>query len=57
MLIFVLSCGSGEEGGAGKVLLWDKGAYEGLDVCLMYVLSSLVPWSRSPYLTRVAERV
>ena len=57
MLIFVLSCGSGEEGGAGKVLLWDKGAYEGLDVCLMYVLSSLVPWSRSPYLRRAADRV
>ncbi|KAN0094687.1 hypothetical protein V8E55_002974 [Tylopilus felleus] len=25
----------GEEGGSGKVLLWEKGAYEGLDVCLM----------------------
>jgi len=24
-----------EEGGFGKVRLWDKGAYEGLDVCLM----------------------
>lgn len=30
---------SGEEGGGGKILLWEKGAYEGLDVCLMYVLS------------------
>ncbi|KAG9307957.1 hypothetical protein JVU11DRAFT_12763 [Chiua virens] len=25
----------GEEGGSGKVRLWEKGAYEGLDVCLM----------------------
>ncbi|KAF8843486.1 hypothetical protein BDN67DRAFT_964275 [Paxillus ammoniavirescens] len=25
----------GEEGGFGKVRLWDKGAYEGMDVCLM----------------------
>lgn len=25
----------GEEGGYGKVRLWDKGAYEGMDVCLM----------------------
>ncbi|KIJ16334.1 hypothetical protein PAXINDRAFT_10791 [Paxillus involutus ATCC 200175] len=25
----------GEEGGFGKVQLWDKGAYEGMDVCLM----------------------
>ncbi|KAG6334419.1 hypothetical protein ID866_4675 [Astraeus odoratus] len=25
----------GEEGGFGKVKLWDKGAYEGMDVCLM----------------------
>ncbi|KIK95676.1 hypothetical protein PAXRUDRAFT_11292 [Paxillus rubicundulus Ve08.2h10] len=25
----------GEEGGFGKVLLWDKGAYEEMDVCLM----------------------
>ncbi|KAH0831184.1 hypothetical protein J3R83DRAFT_13761 [Lanmaoa asiatica] len=24
-----------EEGGLGKVRLWDKGAYEGMDVCLM----------------------
>jgi len=24
-----------EEGGFGKVLLWDRGAYEGMDVCLM----------------------
>jgi len=31
---------SGEEGGSGKVLLLEKGAYEGLDVCLMCVLSS-----------------
>lgn len=30
---------TGEEGGSGKVLLWDKGAYEGLDACLMYVLA------------------
>jgi metal-dependent amidase/aminoacylase/carboxypeptidase family protein len=27
----------GEEGGFGKVQLWDKGAYEGMDVCLMCV--------------------
>ncbi|KIJ16335.1 hypothetical protein PAXINDRAFT_155056 [Paxillus involutus ATCC 200175] len=26
---------AGEEGGFGKVLLWDKGAYEGMDFCLM----------------------
>ncbi|KAF8452522.1 hypothetical protein L210DRAFT_3639026 [Boletus edulis BED1] len=25
----------GEEGGSGKVRLWEKGAYEGMDVCLM----------------------
>ncbi|KAI6160706.1 hypothetical protein EDD17DRAFT_759702 [Pisolithus thermaeus] len=25
----------GEEGGLGKVKLWEKGAYEGMDVCLM----------------------
>jgi len=27
----------GEEGGFGKVDLWDKGAYKEMDVCLMYV--------------------
>jgi len=27
----------GEEGGYGKVRLWDKGAFEEMDVCLMYV--------------------
>ena len=29
-----------EEGGAGKVILLQKGAYEGMDVCLMYVLEN-----------------
>lgn len=28
---------AGEEGGFGKVALWDKGAYKEMDVCLMYV--------------------
>ena len=26
-----------EEGGSGKVALLEKGAYKGMDVCLMYV--------------------
>lgn len=37
---------SGEEGGSGKVQLLKKGAYEGLDVCLMCVSSSLIHLSR-----------
>ncbi len=28
---------SGEEGGAGKAILLERSAYEGLDACLMYV--------------------
>lgn len=28
---------SGEEGGAGKAILLERGAYQGLDACLMYV--------------------
>lgn len=28
----------GEEGGMGKLKLLDMGAYDGMDVCLMYVL-------------------
>lgn len=26
-----------EEGGSGKIMLLDKGAYKGMDACLMYV--------------------
>ena len=33
----------GEEGGGGKVILLDKGAYEGMDVCLMFVHVSTFP--------------
>lgn len=32
-----------EEGGFGKVRLWDKGAYEEMDVCLMYGAVVLKP--------------
>ena len=27
-----------EEGGGGKVMLIEKGAYEGMDACVMYVV-------------------
>ena len=33
-----------EEGGSGKVVLLEKGAYEGMDVCLMPVF---LPVTRS----------
>jgi len=33
--IYLLYCPSAEEGGMGKVLLLDKGAYKEMDVCLM----------------------
>jgi hypothetical protein len=48
---FCVFC-SGEEGGGGKILLWEKGAYKGLDVCLMYVLSFLSPLA-SPFTSDV----
>lgn len=35
-LDIVLKACVAEEGGFGKVRLWDKGAYEEMDVCLMY---------------------
>ena len=34
---------TGEEGGSGKVLLLEKGAYEGMDACLMYASLSMNP--------------
>ncbi|KAI9056288.1 hypothetical protein FKP32DRAFT_1447792 [Trametes sanguinea] len=37
----------GEEGGAGKAILLDKGAYEGLDACLMCHPAPGPPWSAS----------
>lgn len=27
-----------EEGGGGKVILLERGAYDGMDICLMFVL-------------------
>jgi hypothetical protein len=39
-----------EEGGGGKVILLERGAYKGLDACIMYVDSSYRPFrTPSPY--------
>jgi len=32
-----------EETGAGKQILLDKGAYENMDVCIMYVVAHFLP--------------
>lgn len=32
-----------EESGGGKVLLLERGAYEGMDLCLMYVINTFAP--------------
>jgi hypothetical protein len=37
MVGFVITLEAAEEGGFGKVMLYDKGAYDEMDVCLMSV--------------------
>jgi hypothetical protein len=37
MVGFVITLGAAEEGGFGKVMLYEKGAYDEMDVCLMSV--------------------
>lgn len=39
--------GVGEEGGGGKVILLEKGAYEGMDACLMCHPAPGPPFSAS----------
>ena len=38
----VSHAGIAEESGGGKVLLLERGAYEGMDLCLMYVIDTFV---------------
>ena len=37
-----------EEGGSGKVVLLEKGAYEGMDACLMSVFLPVTSFLFSP---------
>lgn len=44
----LLNIAIAEEGGGGKILLLERGAYREMDLCIMYDVTSLMARSYSP---------